>query len=390
MRLNLLRECLMARRAANNPGEAAWMSRAVELARKGEGLTRPNPPVGAVVVREGNVVGEGWHRKAGGPHAEVFALRAAGELARGADLYVTLEPCSSTGRTPPCTQAIMAAGIQRVFAGARDPDPRHVGRGMKILSQAGITASWCASMEAEALVAPFAMRVKHGRPWVTLKTACSLDGRIADFATTSRWISGPSSRKKVAALRTRVDGILVGTRTVIADDPSLLPRPARGRAPWRIVLDHVGKLPASARVFQQGENVRSEGTVCFMGKECSSMMVSRRRKLGIHCELVGMSPAGGCDLEAVLKRCAEYGMMHVLCEGGGQLAGSLIRAGLVDEWWHFTAPIVLGDKGTPLVAGISWPLADAPKWRIIHNKSVGADTLHVLRPTRLSRARNKE
>ncbi len=229
-----------------------WMLRALELAGCGEGLTRPNPPVGAVLVRHGRIVGEGWHRKAGGAHAEIEALNQAGQNARGATLYVTLEPCSTFGRTPPCTSAILAAGISRVVAAVRDPDPRHRGRGFQLIRRAGIdVVVGCCKHEAAALIAPFARRLVSGRPWVALKLGMTFDGKIADAAGRSRWITGAAARREVQRLRRASDAVLVGSGTILADDPALLPRPRHGRKTCRIVADARGRTPPSAKIFHK-------------------------------------------------------------------------------------------------------------------------------------------
>ncbi|MCX6998056.1 MAG: bifunctional diaminohydroxyphosphoribosylaminopyrimidine deaminase/5-amino-6-(5-phosphoribosylamino)uracil reductase RibD [Kiritimatiellaeota bacterium] len=233
------------------PNDERWMRRALALARRGEGLTRPNPPVGAVVVAGDRRVGEGFHRIAGGPHAEVIALLQAGKRARGATLYVTLEPCSTWGRTPPCTNAILTAGIRRVVVAARDPNPKHAGRGLRMLRQRGVQVDVgvCAA-EGRDLIAPFHTLMLTGRPFVTLKLGMTLDGRIADRAGASRWITSPAARSAVQALRRRVDAILVGGATIRTDNPSLRPRPDAGRCPLRVVVTASGKLPPRCQVLR--------------------------------------------------------------------------------------------------------------------------------------------
>ena len=233
-----------------------WMRRALALARRGEGCTRPNPPVGAVVVVRNRLVGQGYHQIAGGPHAEVHALRKAGRHSAGATLYVTLEPCSTQGRTPPCTDAIIAAGVRRVVVAVRDPNPRHAGRGLIVLRRKGIEIhEGVVADQATELLRPFAKWIQHKTPYVTLKLAMTLDGRIADAQGRSQWITGPAMRGAVHALRRRVDAILVGRETAAIDDPNLLPRPARGRQPFRVVVDSRGRLPPNLRMLHDGFRV---------------------------------------------------------------------------------------------------------------------------------------
>ena len=346
------------------------MSEALALARRGEGLTRPNPPVGAVVVRGGEVVGRGYHRRAGGPHAEVYALRQAAGRARGATLYVTLEPCSTWGRTPPCTEAILAAGIARVVVGAGDPNPKHRGRGLRLLRRAGVrvTSGVCRG-EAERLIRPFVSWICRGRPWVTLKLGMTLDGRIADAAGCSRWITGPQARRRVQALRRRCDAIMVGAGTARADDPSLLPRPAGGRHPWRVVVDTTGRLSPRAQVVTDAERAR---TLIATTTRC---VVSRRAAYARGGAEVVVLPASGghVDLVALMAALHRRGIMHVLCEGGGRIAEALLKAGLVDAWVGFVAPRVLGGAAVPALGGTGWRLADAPSFRLEAVERIGPD-----------------
>jgi diaminohydroxyphosphoribosylaminopyrimidine deaminase/5-amino-6-(5-phosphoribosylamino)uracil reductase len=347
------------------------MGEALRLARLGEGLTRPNPPVGAVVVRQGRIVGRGYHRKAGGPHAEVYALRHAGRQARGATLYVTLEPCSTWGRTPPCTDAILAAGIGRVVVALKDPNPRHAGRGFRVLRKAGIeVVRGCLSAEARVLLAPFTSHIVHQRPWITLKLAQTLDGRIADGWGTSRWISGPASRRLVQALRRRADAIMVGAGTARADDPSLLPRPDGGRRPYRLIVDAAGRSPATLGVFTDDARER---TRLVTTRRCPAAL---RRKVEAQGVTVWTLPARGrgVSLQALMRTLHDAGLLHVVCEGGGQLAGALLAAGLVDEWVLFVAPKALGE-GVPALGGVKWRLSAAPSWRVTEVARSGEDML---------------
>lgn len=349
------------------PDDLRFMLRAIALARRGEGLTRPNPPVGAVVVRDGRIVGEGWHRKAGGPHAEVHALRAAGEKARGATVYVTLEPCSTHGRTPPCTGALIAAGVKRVVVASLDPNPKHAGRGLTLLRKAGIAVTTgVAEAEACALIEPFSKWILTKRPWVTLKLGMTLDGRIADAAGRSRWITSPASRREVQNLRRRADAILIGRETARADDPSLLPVPPRGRKPWRVVVDTNGSLPATLRVFTDEANERT--------------LLATTRGEPSATRLVLPASKGHVSLRALLRELGRRGLLHVVCEGGGELASALWRDGLVDEAWLFLAPKLLGGSARPAFGGTGWPLARAPELEVREVRRVGPDTLIVARP----------
>ncbi|MFH0907703.1 MAG: bifunctional diaminohydroxyphosphoribosylaminopyrimidine deaminase/5-amino-6-(5-phosphoribosylamino)uracil reductase RibD [bacterium] len=324
-----------------------WMARALVLARKGEGLTRPNPPVGAVAVKAGKVVGAGWHRRAGTDHAEVLALRQAGAKARGATLYVTLEPCSTWGKTPPCVDAVVEAGIARVVVAIRDPNPAHEGRGLAMLRRKGIVVvENVLQEEAAELIEPFAKWITTGHPYVTLKLAMSFDGKIADRNGTSRWISGKASQKKVHELRRRADAIMVGAGTVRADDPQLLPRPGRGRKPFRVI---VGRIPRTARVLRDEHAART---------------------------IVAAPDGGRISLSRLMKQLGKRGLLHVLCEGGGELAASLIKAGLVDEYFFFIAPKFMGGrKAVSALGGTGWLLKDAPGVRFVSGESVGPDLL---------------
>lgn len=349
----------------------AHMSRALELAARGVGLTRPNPPVGAVVVdRRGRVVGEGYHRRAGAAHAEVHALRAAGGRARGGTLYVTLEPCSTAGRTPPCTAAILAAGIRRVVVSVRDPNPLHRGKGVSLLRahDVAVAVGVCAE-QGRALIAPFAKWVTTGRPFVTLKLAGTLDGRIADRTGRSKWITSPVARADVQELRRAADVVMVGVGTAQADDPSLLCRRRPARGAMRLVVDTRGRLRPTAKVFTDGYAHR---TIVATSFHCCAATRDRYRAAGA---TVWELPrrAQRVSLAALMRRLSEAGMLHVLCEGGGTLAGELIRQGRVDRLVLFTAPAFLGDAGHPMVSGASWPLGATPRWRILRAVPCGPD-----------------
>ena len=343
-----------------------WMRLALELARRGEGLTRPNPPVGAVVVKSGRKIGQGWHKKAGGPHAEVYALRQAGAAARGATLYVTLEPCSTFGRTPPCTDAVLRTGIARVVVAMADPNPKHAGRGLRLLRKAGVrTDVGACGAEAAALLAPFACRMLRHRPFFTLKLGLSLDGRIADRTHSSRWITGPEARDMVQAMRRASDAILVGAGTVRHDNPSLWPRPDGKRKPWRVVVVRRGPLPLKAQLFNDEHAAR---TIVAAPQGWQPTCARRIRKAGA---TVLELPENGF-LKALAKELGQLGILRVLCEGGGILAGELIRAGLVDELCVFSAPLLIGGP-VGAVGAAAWRLPQAPRFRRVESKSVGSD-----------------
>ena len=352
-----------------------WMRQALALARRAEGMTRPNPPVGAIVVKNGRKIGEGYHRKAGGPHAEVYALRQAGQAARGATLYVTLEPCSTHGRTPPCTEAILRTGIARVVVGTADPNPRHAGRGMKLLRKAGlrVEVGACAE-EADALIAPFASLMRRRRPWVTLKLGLTMDGRIADRTHSSRWITGPEAREQVQAMRRASDAILVGAGTVRHDNPSLWPRPDRRRNPWRIVIVRHGPLPLSAQLFTDAHAAR---TIVAAPKGWQPACARRIRKAGA---TVWELPRRGF-WRAFAAELGKLGLLRVLCEGGGILAGEMLGAGLVDEFCVFLSPMLLG--GTVGAVGATrWPLSKAPRFIRKECRAVGRDLFLRLVPSK--------
>ncbi len=326
-----------------------FMQRALALAKRGEGLTRPNPPVGAVLVQDGKIIAEGFHKKAGGPHAEVNCLQSTIKNLKSAILYVTLEPCSTFGKTPPCTDLILARGIRRVVIGAKDPNPVHAGRGIRILRRAGVEVlTGICRTEAEALIAPFAKRILTGMPYVTLKLAATLDGRIADASGKSKWITGPQARAKVQELRRSADAIMVGAGTVRADNPSLLPRPAKGRAPLRVVVG--ATLQADAKVLTDEASDRT--------------LVMNR------------------PLKKILLELGKHGVMHVLCEGGGELAGSLVRTGLVDEFALFVAPALLGGDGVPMVGKKGWPLDNMPLLHFQTLEKCGKDVFIRALPVR--------
>ncbi len=346
-----------------------WMRDALLLAQKGLGLTAPNPAVGAIVVKDGVMVGSGWHQKAGTAHAEVHALADAGEQARGATAYVTLEPCSTYGRTPPCCAALIKAGVTRVVVGCEDPNPDHAGRGYDLLRQAGIeVVAPVLEEECQQVIRGFAFSQVRKRAYLSLKLAASLDGRIADWEGASRWISGEASRDRVQCLRREVDAILVGRRTAELDNPSLLPRPAEGRNPRRVILDRKGSLPLSLRVFRDEQCGRS---ICVLGERASETRVDALSKLGVQV-LRCPEEDGHLDLALLLEQLRKEGLNHVLCEGGGEVAASLMKQNLVDELFWVLAPKVLGAQGTAVLAG-GWRLPEAPAFELTRQERVGED-----------------
>ncbi len=362
----------MAKSEHTDAADARWMSLALALARRGEGKTRPNPPVGAVVVKAGRAVGRGYHRKAGGPHAEVWALREAGARAKGATLYVTLEPCSTWGRTPPCTDAILKAGIVRVVVATGDPNPRHKGRGLKLLRAAGVAVrSGVLEADALRLIRPFAAWMCRGRPWVTLKLATTLDGRIADVEGQSRWITGPAARRRVQALRRTSDAIVVGVGTALADDPSLLPRPAGGRRPWRVIVDSAGRLPLTARVLTDAARGQ---TLMAVTRRCTAARAAAYEKAG--AQVVRLPLAGRhVSAPALLRALHRRNVMRVLCEGGGDLAAGWLAAKVVDELVWFVAPKILGGNAVNAIRGAGWPLTRAPHFAVETVERAGDDVV---------------
>jgi diaminohydroxyphosphoribosylaminopyrimidine deaminase/5-amino-6-(5-phosphoribosylamino)uracil reductase len=357
------------------------MREALAAARRGLGRTSPNPAVGAVVVQGGRIVGRGHHARAGGPHAEVAALRAAGTAARGADLYTTLEPCDHFGRTPPCSLAILDAGIRRVFVGSRDPNPLVQGRGVARLRRKGVeVVNGVLEKECDRLNASWFTFITAGRPHVTLKAAVTLDGRIATRTGDARWVTGPEARAWVHRLRDRVDAVLVGAGTARVDDPALTTRlpGGRGRDPLRVVLDTELRLPARLRLFTE----RSAAPTVVAHAS------SRRRTLGGAELLACRRDAGGVDLGDLLAKLASRGVTHLLVEGGATVHAGFLRRGLVDEVAVLVAPKLLGSDGIPLLAGPG-PLRMAEVLRLedVQVERLGDDVLVTGRVPRCPRRR---
>lgn len=346
---------------------AAFMRRAVRLARRARHRVSPNPMVGCVLVAGGRVVGEGVTQPPGGPHAEVVALRQAGALARGADAYITLEPCCHHGRTPPCTDALIRAGVARVFAGVIDPNPLVAGEGVRQLQAAGIETHVGLLGEACArLVAPFGRYIADGRPWVILKAAVTLDGCIATAAGHSRWITGERARRDAHRLRARADAVLVGAGTAIADDPRLTVRMVEGDDPLRVLLDGGLRTPAGAAML-------GPGALVFHGPDAPEARRAAVLATGAEAVAVPRGDDGRLSLDAALRHLAERGVVSALVEGGGQVHGSFLGRGLADEACFYLAPRLVG-RGRPVVdvpsvatVGDGWSLDDP------HVRQLGRD-----------------
>ena len=351
-----------------------FMQKAIELAQKGLGRTTPNPPVGAVVARDNNIVGEGFHPEAGQPHAEIFALRAAGDLAQGADLYVTLEPCCHQGRTGPCTEAIIEAGVSRVFVGAQDPNPLVAGKGVERLRGAAIeVVTDILNHECRRLIAPFAKHVASGLPYVVLKSAMTLDGQTATLSGDSKWISCETSRTLVHQLRDQVDAIMVGSGTILADNPKLTTRLAEGgRDPVRIVMDGGLRTSPEAQVYTQSSKAQ---TVLVTSEAHADVDLRPYREAGADIILVSRA-AGSLDLIATLKALASRNLHYVLLEGGSLLGGAMLRAGLIDRLMLFVAPKLLGGQGQGLLTGSGVDvMADAFALKHLSARKVDTDIL---------------
>lgn len=352
------------------------MRAALGLARRGLGNVWPNPAVGCVIVTDGRVIGRGWTQPGGRPHAETEALAHAGAAAVGGTAYVTLEPCCHWGRTPPCTDALIRAGLRRVAIAVEDPDPRVAGGGARRLREAGIAVEvgLCQS-EAAEINAGFFQRVRLGRPLVTLKLATSLDGRIATASGESRWITGPAARERAHLLRASHDAILVGTGTVLVDDPELtcrLPGLA-GRSPVRIVLDRQLRLPPESRVIA---DARQAPTWLVTLPAADPVRQQALRDLGVEIIAAEPDPAGAINLAAALRLLGERGITRLLVEGGGRLAAALLSAGLVDRLVWLNAPLLLGADGIPAVAALGREtLAEAPRFELLATERVGADLM---------------
>lgn len=353
------------------------MAQALVQARKGLGRTHPNPTVGAVIVKAGKIVGLGYHHQAGGPHAEIVALKAAGASAKGAELFTSLEPCDHFGRTPPCTVAILEAGIQRTVFASSDPNPLVNGKGVRRLRKAGVeVVAHVLRAEADALNAPFFKLIRTGLPWVTLKAAITLDGKLATRTGDSKWISGEASRARVHALRDQVDAVVVGAGTVEVDDPRLTTRGVKnGRDPVRVVLD---------------PTLRTSGQIYTLSSKAKTIVATlevpqypRAEELLAKGVEVWKLPGSGdrIDLKALLRRMGKAGLLHVLVEGGATVHGSFLGAGLWDELWLFVAPKLFGHEGVTFSGALDVDDASAAKpVQIAAVERVGDDLLLRIRP----------
>ena len=341
--------------------EHAAMGRALELAAQGRTSTQPNPRVGCVIAQGEQIVSEGWHQRSGEPHAEVFALRAAGERARGATAFVTLEPCNHHGRTPPCSEALIAAGIARVIYASGDPNPRVDGSGAARLRAAGIVVEQgLRAIEGEELNLGFFSRMRRQRPWLRLKMAASLDGRTATASGESQWITSEAARADVQRWRAESAAILSTSATVLADDPRLSVRlPDVSRQPLRVLLDRERKIPSHARLFSEPGEV-----------------------LQLTSKEIALDASGRLSLPAVLTALNAREINEVWTEAGATLAGSLITADLVDELVVYLAPMLLGSEGRPLAALQIGRLLDASRWQTTDLRQIGPDIRIMLRPLR--------
>ena len=345
-----------------------FMTRALRLAERGLTTTTPNPRVGCVIAKDGQVLGEGWHQRAGEPHAEIHALQQSGASARGATAYVTLEPCSHFGRTPPCADALINAGIARVVVSLRDPNPLVAGEGLARLRVAGVeVGSGLMESEALALNIGFIARMTRGRPWLRLKIACSLDGKTALLNGQSQWLTGQAARQDVHQWRARSCAILTGSGTVLADNPSLTVRDVPcSRQPLRVVVDSRLRTPPDAKILQGGN------TLIFSAQESQLN----------HVEVIAHpNLAQQVDLSAMLHDLARRGINEVLVEAGQRLNGALLAAGLVDELLIYQAPFIVGDKamgmfGLPELTDLS----AKRELRIIDARRIGADMRYTARP----------
>jgi len=350
------------------------MIHALALAARGFGRTWPNPAVGCVIVKGSRIVGRGWTQPGGRPHAETMALAQAGDAARGATAYVTLEPCAHHGKTSPCAGALIAAGVARVVTALTDPDPRVAGQGHAILRGAGIRVTeGILTAQATAANAGFLKRVTQGLPLVMLKLATTLDGRIATQGGESRWITGPQARRAVHAMRLCHDAVLVGSGTALADDPDLTVRDlGSGHQPVRIVIDSTLRHSADSRLGRTaGQNP------VWMVHTAAAHAAARDAWAKAGARLIEAPTRDGhVDLDAAMRLLAQCGLTRIFCEGGATLAAGLIRAGLVDRLAHFTAGVMIGAEGQAALGPLDvMALKDAPRARLLSVQTVGPDTL---------------
>ncbi len=354
------------------------MALALSLGRRGQGQVWPNPAVGCVIVRDGQIVGRGWTQPGGRPHAETQALAQAMSRARGADVFVTLEPCAHHGQTPPCAQALIDARVARVYVAAMDPDPRVSGAGVDMLRAAGITVQ-TGLLEAQALYdnAGFLRRVARDTPFLTLKLASSFDGRIATGTGESKWITGPAARRVVHAMRARHDAVMVGGGTARKDDPSLTVRDLGiARQPTRVVVSRRLDVPLLGKLARSAAEVP---VILCHGHDADATLVRTWQDLG--ATLLACAQRGGqLDPADVLRQLGGHGLTRVFCEGGSALAASLLEADLVDELVGFTAGLAIGAEGLPSIGALGLgALAEAPRYALAETRPLGGDVLHVWR-----------
>lgn len=360
--------------------DARHMAHALRLAARGLGQTWPNPSVGCVIVQGDRVVGRGWTQPGGRPHAETMALAQAGAQAVGATAYVTLEPCAHHGHTPPCAEALVAAGLARVVTATTDPDPRVAGRGHAILRAGGAAvteAVLCA--EAEVLNEGFLRRILTGMPHVTLKLALSIDGRIANAAGVSKWVTGPQARARVHALRASHDAVMVGIGTALADDPDLTVRDLGiARQPLRIVLDSRLRLPPDSRLARSARQ-----TPVWLVHAETTPVPPALADLGLHFVPCATDAQGRTDMGDALRRLAAQGLTRIFCEGGAEVAAALHAGGHVGELVAFTAGHAFGAGGTAALGALSpAPVLGAPDYALVATETVGPDLMHRWRPRR--------
>ena len=360
----------------NEADDHRYMGTALALGRRGQGLVWPNPAVGCVIVNQGRIIGRGWTQPGGRPHAEPVALAQAGDAAKGATAYVTLEPCAHHGQTPPCTKALIDAQVARVVVALQDDDPRVNGQGIAQLRAAGVKVSTgCRAKEAAVDHAGFFLRINQNRPLITLKLATSFDGRIATATGESQWITGPKARRLVHAQRARHDAVMVGAGTARADDPSLTVRDLGvAKQPARIVVSRRLDLPLQSKLAASAKDVPL--WLCH-GKDATSELKDAWQSLGatlIECPLIGRQ----IDPESLLQNLAERGLTRVFCEGGGTLAASLLHADVVDRLSTFTAGVALGAEGQPGLGAMGIDsLAEAPRFTLQSTQKIGPDALHL-------------
>ncbi len=358
------------------------MRRAITLGRKGLGRTAPNPAVGCVIAKDGNLVGQGWHQQAGSPHAEIHALNMAGTLAKGADVYVTLEPCNHLGKTPPCTEALIAAQVRRVVVGLPDPFMGRAGMGMERLRQAGILVETSPMHiiheQCKELVKGFHKVMTTGLPWLIYKSAITLDGRIATQSGHSQWISGEVSRRTAHRLRATSDAIMVGVDTVLADNPSLTVRHVKGRNPVRVVVDSSLRTPLDCKLINSLDQAGTIIATCVKDKEQQLPFIQQQAEI-----LLCSDRSGRVDLREMLQKLAERGLHTILLEGGSKLAGELLQQGLIDECIFFCGPKLVGNGPGPFrIDGIE-NMSDAIGFEITKIAMSGPDIMIHARPEQL-------